>query len=475
MSLPTDFHWNSATQITQLIASQETTATEVLEAFLTAIESNNPTVNAIVTLDVERAYSQASRVDRAIESGEVVGPLAGLPWAAKDLKNTAGMRTTFGSPIFKDYVPTSNDLVIDRLIQSDALLIGKTNTPEFGAGSHTFNKVFGATRNPYDITKSAGGSSGGAAAALASGMLPIADRSDTGGSLRNPASFCNVIGFRPSPGRVPHTGSCLWQTLSVTGPMARTVDDIALLFSAMAGPDPRYPFGLETPGAQFSSLIGQDPMDIHNLKVAYSADFGGLIEVEPEVHKALEHAVSVFSDLGAQVTEISPDFSGADEAFRMERSLIFDTAYGHLVDTRRDEIKQSFIWNVEQGRSLTEPAIVHALQARDRLLKKIGTFFLDYDCLITPSAQVLPFDINNEYPAAINGHQQETYLDWMRVAYFISDSSVPSISMPAGFSKSGLPIGIQIISGFRKDAEVLHIAKAFESVTHYADQHPIAQ
>jgi amidase len=222
-------------------------------------------------------------------------------------------------------------------------------------------------------------------------------------------------------------------------------------------------------------MIGQQPQALHGVKIAYSPDLGGAIEVEDEVRGAVEHSATILRELGAQVVESSPDFSGADEAFRMERSVIFDTAYGHLVDERRDEIKSSFIWNVEEGRRLTEPAIRHALQSRDMLLKRIGQFFLDFDCFITPSAQVLPFDINEEYPASINGKSQQTYLDWMRVAYFISTCSVPSISMPAGFSASGLPMGIQIVSGFRQDAKVLSIAKAFESVTHYAQQHPTVQ
>ena len=344
----------TAIELTQRIRSRSVSCVEVMEAHLCQIERVNPQVNAIVTLAPEQALERARAADAALQRGNDVGPLHGLPVAHKDLVQTKGMRTTFGSPIYADCVPDVDDLIGTRIRNAGAILIGKTNTPEFGAGSQTFNPVFGATRNPYDCTKTCGGSSGGAAVALACGMLPIADGSDTGGSLRNPASFCNVVGFRPSPGRVPHCSDrAAWQTLSVLGPMARTVADAALLLSAMAGPHPCSPIALQKPGAHFRQPLDRD---FHGVRVAWSRTASGL-PVDPEVTAVLEQARPVLEAIGCIVEEAEPDFTGADEAFRVWRAWGYEQKLGELADTHRDRLKETILWEIERGRALTGPQI----------------------------------------------------------------------------------------------------------------------
>lgn len=462
-----------AATLARLVRAGEVSARAVLEAHLTRIDEVNPAVNAIVTLDADRARREAAAVDAKVARGEDPGPLAGVPIAVKDTHATAGMRTTFGSPVLRDNVPDETVLAVQRILDAGAVLMGKTNCPEFAAGSHTFNDLFGTTRNPYDLSKSAGGSSGGAAAALASGMQPIADGSDMGGSLRNPASFCNVVGFRPTPGRVPSVPSMnAWANLSTPGPMARTVEDVALLFSVMAGPDPRCPISLETPGAAFRPPWGGAAQDLSGLRIAWAPDLGGAVEVEHEVLDVLRPAVRQLGELGAEVVEACPDFSGADETFRTLRAIDFDVSCGALLDRNRDRFKPSLVWNIDQGRMLTEPDVVRATILRSQLQARISAFFGDYDLLVAPVAQVLPFDAEREYPRTINGLPQDTYLDWMRVAYYISVCSVPAISVPAGFSGSGLPVGLQIIGPVREDLRVLRAARAFEAATWHARRHP---
>ena len=351
----------TAVELAQRIRTRDLSCVEVMEAHLLQIERVNPQVNAIVTLAPEQALERARAADAALQRGNDVGPLHGLPVAHKDLVQTKGMRTTFGSPIYADFVPDVDDLIVTRIRNAGAIMIGKTNTPEFGAGSQTFNPVFGATRNPYDLSKTCGGSSGGAAVALACGMIPIADGSDTGGSLRNPASFCNVVGFRPSPGRVPHCSDrAAWQTLSVLGPMARTVADAALLLSAMAGPHPCSPIALQKPGAHFRQPLDRD---FHGVRVAWSRTSGGL-PVDPEVTAVLEQARPALETIGCIVEEVEPDFTGADEAFRVWRAWGYEQKLGELADTHRDRLKETILWEIEQGRALTGPQIGRAERLR---------------------------------------------------------------------------------------------------------------
>ena len=371
----------TAIELTQRIRSRSVSCVEVMEAHLCQIERVNPQVNAIVTLAPEQALERARAADAALQRGNDVGPLHGLPVAHKDLVQTKGMRTTFGSPIYADFVPDVDDLFVTRIRNAGAILIGKTNTPEFGAGSQTFNPVFGATRNPYDLSKTCGGSSGGAAVALACGMIPIADGSDTGGSLRNPASFCNVVGFRPSPGRVPSCSDrAAWQTLSVLGPMARTVADAALLLSAMAGPHPCSPIALQKPGAHFRQPLDRD---FHGVRVAWSRTSGGL-PVDPEVTAVLEQARPALETIGCIVEEVEPDFTGADEAFRVWRAWGYEQKLGELADTHRDRLKETILWEIEQGRALTGPQIGRAERLRTALYHRMRRFMkTSLDCKLT--------------------------------------------------------------------------------------------
>ncbi|MEK6209428.1 MAG: amidase [Pseudomonadota bacterium] len=451
-----------AHELVRRIRARELCALEVMDAHLAQTERVNPAVNAIVTYLPELARSGAQAVDAALARGDDPGPLAGLPVAHKDLAVTKGIRTTFGSPIYRDFVPEMDAIIVERLKRAGAVTFGKTNTPEFGAGSQTFNPVFGATRNPYDLSKTCGGSSGGAAVALACGMAPIADGSDLGGSLRNPASFCNVVGMRPSAGRVPHWPSfSAWFPLSVVGPMARTVQDAALMLSAIAGPDPRSPISLQESGLLFARTLARD---FKGTRIAWSPDLGGL-PVEPEVADALKAQRRVFADLGCVVEDDTPDLRDADEIFQVMRAWNFELSYGQLLKSKRSLMKDTVIWNIEEGARLTGPQVGAAESKRTQLFHRMREFMDDYDFLVAPVAQVLPFDVNVPYVTEINGIRMESYIDWMRSCYYITVTGSPAISVPCGFSRTGLPVGLQIVGRHRDDFGVLQIAHAFEQAT----------
>ncbi|MGH7922390.1 MAG: amidase [Candidatus Dormibacteraceae bacterium] len=459
----TEICFMTALELRRAVDRRDLSAGEAVRAHLEQIERVNPAVNAVVTLVAERALADAEAVDRRLARGEDPGPLRGLPVAHKDLHDTAGIRTTYGSPLWADHVPDADDLIVARIRAAGAITLGKTNVPEFGAGSHTFNPVFGATRNPYDLGRSAGGSSGGAAAGLACGMFAIADGSDTGGSLRNPASFDNVVGFRPSPGRVPNWPSRLgWTTINVKGPMARTVADAALLLSAVAGPDPRVPNSLETPGSAFAAPLDRD---LRGLRVAWSPDLGGRVPVDPEVAEVVRDAAAVFEGLGCQVEETCPDLSGADEAFLVQRAWMFEVAYGPLVETHPDQVKETIHWNVEQGRRLSGHDLARAEVLHTALHVRVAEFFEGHDVLLLPVSQVPPFPIDVEYPTEVAGVRMETYLDWMRSAYLISATGCPALSVPGGFTTAGLPVGVQLVGPPRGDLGVLQVGHAFEQAT----------
>lgn len=459
----------TARELAGRMRAGQLSALEVMEAHLAQIERVNPQVNAIVTLVAERALAGARQADAARARGEPLGPLHGLPIAHKDLVDTAGIRTTRGSPIYRDHVPEQDDLIVTRLRAAGAITIGKTNTPEFGAGSQTFNPVFGATRNPYDLSKTCGGSSGGAAVALACGMHAIADGSDMGGSLRNPAGYCNVVGLRPAPGRVPDWPSQnLWQPLSVLGPMARTAGDVALALSAIAGPDPRAPLSISEPGAQFAQPLDRD---FWGVRVAWSRDLGGL-PVDPQVTAALDAQRAAFEALGCLVEEATPDFGGADEVFKVFRALSYELGLGELLDQHRDQLKDTVIWNIEAGRALTGPQLAAAERARGALFERMHAFFERYEFLICPVSQLPPFDLSQPYIKEINGVALETYIDWMRSCYYISATAHPAISVPGGFTPGGLPVGIQIVGRHRDELGLLQLAHAFEGASGFWQQHP---
>ncbi len=452
----------SATPATHLVAqlcSGALSAEELVRATLSHIEAANPALNAIVTLCADRALDAARQADARRLRGDSLGPLHGLPIAHKDLVNTAGIRTTYGSPLFRDHVPTEDDLIVERLRGAGAIAIGKTNTPEFGAGSQTFNPVYGATRNPYDPTKTCGGSSGGAAVALAAGMLPIADGSDMGGSLRNPASFCNVVGLRPSPGRVPNYPAPLaWSGLAVLGPMARNAEDCALLLSAMAGPDPRAPLSIAEAGAVFAGPLARD---FRGTRVAWSRDLGGL-PVDGRVRAALEAERPSLSALGCEIEDAEPDFGGAAEIFQVLRAFYFALHFRELPPESIATLKETLIWNIEAGRALSAEAVGEAELHRTELYHRIRVFLERYEFLLAPVVQVPPFDLETEWVREIDGVAMETYIDWMRSCFYISLLGNPAISVPFGFTPDGLPVGLQIVGRHGDDRGVLEFAYAVE-------------
>ncbi|MGD8211202.1 MAG: amidase, partial [Desulfobacterales bacterium] len=433
----------TATEMVQQIRKKALSCREVMAAHLNQIERVNPIVNAIVTrIPAEQALALADAADETLAQGKGVGPLHGLPIAHKDLVPTKDMRTTLGSPIYKDFVPDHDGLIVERLKRAGAITIGKTNTPEFGAGSQTFNQVFGETLNPYDTTKTCGGSSGGAAVSLACGMLPLADGSDTGGSLRNPGNFCNIVGFRTSPGRVPvWPNPVAWYPISVQGPMARSVQDVALMLSAIAGPDPRSPIAIAEPGSVFSASLERD---FKGVKVAWSKNLGEL-PVDPRVTQVLEHQRRVLHDLGCIVEAGQPDFSGADEIFKVWRAWRFELRYTELLKDHRKLIKDTVVWNTEQGQKLSGPQLGRAEVRRTELYHRVREFMEEYEFLICPVNQVPPFDIKQPYVEEIDGVKMETYIDWMKSCYYITVTGLPAISVPCGFTPEGLPVGMQIV------------------------------
>jgi len=449
----------SAKKLARLIRARKISAAEVMRAFIAQIERVNPKVNAIVTFLPELALKQAKALERR---KAFHGPLAGLPIAYKDLVETQGIRTTKGSLIYQDFVPTQDALIVERLKAAGAITLGKTNTPEFGAGSNTFNKVFGATRNPYDLTKTSGGSSGGAAAAVACGMLPFADGSDLAASLRNPGNYCNVVGFRPTPGRVPtYPAANAWDSQPVLGPIARTVEDAAFLLSAMAGPDARAPLSISEPGSLFNRSLKRS---FKKVRVAWTRDFGGL-PVDPAVTQVLEQQRKVFASLGCMVEEACPDFTGATEAFETLRAVSFALRYAPLMKTHRALLKDTVIWNIEQGLALDGAKIGRAEALRTELFHLMRSFLEKYEFLLAPVNQLPPFPVDTEYPTEIAGVKLGNYLDWMRSCYYVTITSHPTLSMPADFTPEGLPVGLQIVGRYRDDFGVLQLAHAFEQAT----------
>jgi amidase len=457
----------TAVDLAARLAGKQVSAREVMAAHLAQIERVNPKVNAVVTLVAEQAMAGAARADEVIVRGGPLGPLHGLPVAHKDLVDTAGIRTTRGSPFFRDHVPATDALIVTRIRAAGAITLGKTNTPEFGAGSQTFNSVFGATRNPYDLTKTCGGSSGGAATAVACRMLPIADGSDAGGSLRNPPAFCNVVGLRPSPGRVA-SESTSWTPLSVSGPIARTVGDVALFLSAIAGPNPRSPLSIQDDPARFRKPLGRD---FKGVRVAWWRGLGG-IPFQSEIRRVVDANRKVFEDLGCVVEEAEPDFSGLDEAFPVLRFAANYPQYAPLVKQRPEWVKDTIKFEVAQAERATAADVGRALARQARMYDDSRQFFERYEYLILPVTQVEPFDVNTPYPTEVAGTRMITYIDWMRSCWYVTMMSNPAISVPAGFSATGLPVGLQIVGRHRDEWSVLQLAHAFEQETNHGKRRP---
>ncbi|MCW2739343.1 amidase [Nocardioides sp.] len=445
------------------VRSGAISARELLELHLARIGERNPELNAIVSLDEDRARAAAATADEALASGADVGPLHGLPFAVKDTHALEGWRTTYGSPIFADSVADHDDLLVERVRRAGAVFVGKTNVPEFAAGSHTFNTVFGVTRNPVDPTRSAGGSSGGAASALASGMVPLADGSDMGGSLRNPASFCGVVGLRPSLGRVPEWPLYnQWESTSVGGPMARNVGDLALLLSVLAGPDPRAPLALGDSGSSFAPPVV--PAPLAGLRVACSVDLGGSLVVDHAVADVVRATAARLSDAGATVVEAQPDLSLADDTFRTLRAWHFQAKFAALLAEHPTSFKPSLEANIRAGESLTGADVARAYTQRTTLSETMRMFFGDHDVLLLPTSQVPPFPVEQEFPETINGRRKPDYLAWMRSAWAITVTGCPAISVPAGTTADGLPIGVQLVARHGSDGRLLEVAAAVEAL-----------
>ena len=467
-SIP-DICYLSAGEMARLIRLKKLSAREALAAHLKQIERINPKVNAIVTLVPDMAAETAKRADESQARGAALGPLHGLPVAHKDLVETQGIRTTFGSPLFKDYVPREDDLIVQRMKRAGAITLGKTNTPEFGAGSQTFNTIFGATRNPYDTTKTCGGSSGGAAVALACGMIPIADGSDMGGSLRNPAAFSNVVGFRVSPGRIPSPKAAFaWSTLSTAGPMARSVSDLTLLLGAMAGPDPRAPLSLPETGEIFARPLDRRFRDV---RIAWFKDLGG-IPFDPRVRSVVDGQRKVFESLGCVVEQAEPDFSGADFAFKTLRAWNSAATHGARIRANRSAYKDTLLQEIEEGLRLTGSDIARAETLQGQLWRRFQAFLQQYEFFVLPTTQIPPFDVNQPYPTEVNGEKMGGYIDWMKSCWYISIVGNPAISVPAGFTPEGLPVGLQIVGRHQADFSVLQLAYAFEQATNIGQRRP---
>ena len=455
--------WRGAVEQAALVASRQVSAVELVEAHLVRIDALDRSLNAIVTLVPERALARAAELDRELaRRGAPVGPLHGLPVAVKDLVDTAGIRTTQGSPLHADRVPDRDDLMVALLRAAGAVVVGKTNTPEFGAGSHTFNTVFGATRNPWRLDRSAGGSSGGAAVAVATAMLPFADGSDMGGSLRNPASFCNVVGLRPSPGRVP-SGPRLdpFDALSVRGPIARTVADAELLLSALAGSHPCTPIQPPQPAERAAGP----------LRVAWSDDLGGL-PVEPEVTAALAAGRGILEQAGCVVEQVDLDWSGADEAFETLRAIAFVAELGEAVLDHRELVKDTVVWNVERGLELTGERVARAVVLRGRLFARMCELTERFDALAGPVSQVAPFPLDSDWVREVAGVPMRSYIEWMRSCSRVTVTAHPAISLPCGFTDAGLPVGLQLVGRLGGERELLGLAAAFERCSPAAGRRP---
>ena len=461
----------SAADLAALIRTRKVSVREVMSAHLDRIRQVNPKVNAIVAkLDDERCLALAEAADRIAAKGQPLPPLFGLPIAFKDLQPAVGFPFTRGSLIYKDTMADADSVLVERLRRAGAIPIGKTNTPEFGMGSHTFNKVYGTTRNPFNLTRSAGGSSGGAAAELAAGMLPIADGSDFGGSLRNPGNFNNIVGMRPSVGLVPVAPSPFpFLGFVVLGPMARTVADAALLLSVIAGPDSRDPGSYPSDPATFRGGLSRS---FRGTRVAWCPDLGGL-PLDPQVRSVLAAQRKTFENLGCIVEDAAPDLSEADRIFMTIRGFRNAALWGPLLAKHRDQMKPEAIKEVEEGLGLTASTVSSAMAAHSQLLERVRRFQEKYEYIICAVNQIPPFDAGLDWPKSIDGVAMDSYLGWMRSAYWITVTFRPAISVPAGFTSNGLPVGLQIVGKYRNDLAVLQIAQAFEAATGVGKKRPM--
>jgi amidase len=467
-----DLCFTPATELQRLYRARKVSPLEVMQAVLARVDAVNPTLNAIVTLARESALTKAKAATGALKkTTKTLGPLHGVPVTIKDLTQTTGIRTTWGSKVFEHHVPTEDSLIVERLKAAGAIILGKTNTPEFGAGGNTFNAVFGPTRNPWNPALTCGGSSGGAAVALATGMGPIAQGSDTGGSLRTPAAFCGVVGFRTTPGLVPYYPKQLgWDSIGVTGPMARTVRDVALMLSVVAGPDDRAPLSYDVDTRAFMAAT-RSP-SVKGWRVAWTPDLDGLIPVDGEVMRVAEAATRVFRSLGAKVESACCSFSEVNDIVLGTRGLTMVANHADKLSQWKDQMQKGLVWNIEQGLKLSPEEIGRAEALRTTLWHRVRAFMETRDLLILPTVAVPPFPVEMPYPTEINGEPLDNYTQWFFLTYGITVTGLPVISVPCGFTASGLPVGLQIVGRRRQEAMVLRAASAFEAAAPWADKIP---
>jgi len=468
--MASDLCFTSGRELAESIRARKISAREVMSAFLRQIARVNPKINAIVAkLDDDECLALADEADRRLARGDVVGCLHGLPFAFKDSDPAVGFPMTRGSPIFKDFMPSEDSALVERLRGAGVLAIGKTNVSEFGMGSHSYNEVYGTTLNPYDLTKSAGGSSGGAGAALAAGLLPLASGSDLGGSLRNPANFNNVVALRPTVGLVPAVPVALpFLGFTVKGPMARSVADVAFLLSVMAGAHPRDPACFPSDPSVFARPLARD---FKNLRVAWCLDLGGL-PLDRRVRSVLAAQRQTFAALGCEVEDACPDLTGADEIFLTIRAWNYWHTLGPLLKEHRAKMKEEAVWQIESGSRYSGAEIAQAMNRHGELMERMRRFQEKFEFLICAVNQVPPFDAALHWPREIEGVAMENYLSWMKSAYWISATFHPAISVPAGFTQEGLPVGIQIVGRYRDDLGVLQFAHAFEQATNFGGRRP---
>jgi amidase len=463
----------SALQLSRDLREGKISAREVMSDTYARINAINPQVNALVNLLTEDQADHLATIADQIPIAER-GPLHAIPMAPKDAVEVKGFPTTWGFVPYANNIASTDDAQASRLRKAGAIFIGHSNMPEFGLGSHTFNNLFGSTLNPYDLDKTPGGSSGGAAVALATSMLPLADGSDMGGSLRNPASFCNVVGFRPSIGRVPAGRAMPWfGRLSTTGPMAKTVADATLLFAVQAGPDQNDPLTLPESGDHFLDAL-MPPEHLNGYRIAYSPDLYGL-PIEPEVATIICAAADVMSNLGAAVEHNAPDLRQAMSVFQTQRAaglaILGNTLDRNLPDWR-SHAKDTAVWNIEKGQALCATDILQSEITRGQIYARVADFFSNYDALILPAAQVTPFSIDIDWIREINGMPMTTYIDWMTICCAITVTGLPAISVPAGFTSAGLPVGLQIVGKPRGDLDLLKLAHTFERATQFGLRQP---
>ena len=467
-----DLYRLTAREAVDLLRSGKVSPLEMVEAACARIEATDGSLNALPTLCMDRARDHAKRIGgKSGRENNRLGWLGGLPIVVKDLNDVAGVRTTYGSPLFAEHLPERSDVMVETLEANGAIVIAKSNTPEFGHGANTFNEVFGETLNPWNTAMTCGGSSGGSAVSVASGQAWLATGSDLGCSLRTPAAFCSIVGLRPSPGRVARAPTRLpFDTLWVQGPMARNVGDVALMLDAMTGQHPDDPISLAAPAQPFIEAVdnAKPPR-----RVAFSPDLGGIVPVAREVAEVCAIAVERFTEMGATVEEACPDLSDARDIFHVLRANQFVGDLGEIISENRDTVRKEVVWNMEQGTKLSAGELAVAERKRGALYARAVEFFKTYDLLVTPATIVAPFDVKTRAINEVEDHKFENYFDWYTISYAITATSLPAMSVPCGFTKAGLPVGLQFVGPPRGEAILLAMARLFEDMMGIAQTLPI--